>query len=318
MSMFVSVASFCDPVLPFTLARAVQQARWPEQLHFGVVDQSPAAPGATPAAALPARITRVQIDPVEARGPCWARALAMSLYEDEDWFFQIDSHMEFGPHWDEFLIGQAQSLLAGRPGLAISSYPTAFVFEDGQPVQRSVTAGVLGHVVKPGSVFEADHPVLGFEAHPFDSTVPVRGFHIGAGCLFAPGDFAKRFPYDPHLYFHGEEQAMASRLFSHGWDIFHVPAMPVYHLYNVPGSQPAMRPMHWDAALEARRSRTWWTLEQRSRQRLKAMLEDGADLGVYGLGTVRSLDDYADFCGIDYRRRTLGETAFKGPWQPRG
>ena len=85
-----------------------------------------------------------------------------------------------------------------------------------------------------------------------------------------------------------------------------------------PGSQPAMRPMHWDAALEARRSRTWWTLEQRSRQRLKAMLEDGADLGVYGLGTVRSLDDYADFCGIDYRRRTLGETAFKGPWQPRG
>ena len=42
MRVFISIASYCDPILGFTLARAVATARWPDQLHFGVVDQSPA------------------------------------------------------------------------------------------------------------------------------------------------------------------------------------------------------------------------------------------------------------------------------------
>ena len=91
-------------------------------------------------------------------------------------------------------------------------------------------------MVKPGSVFEPDHPVLGFEAHPVDRDEPVPGFHVGAGCLFAPGQFVQAFPYDPYFYFHGEEQALAARIFTHGWDIFHVPGQPVYHLYNTPNS----------------------------------------------------------------------------------
>ena len=38
MNIFLSIASYCDPVLGFTLARALATARWPERLHFGVVD----------------------------------------------------------------------------------------------------------------------------------------------------------------------------------------------------------------------------------------------------------------------------------------
>jgi hypothetical protein len=60
MSIFISVAAYCDPVLPFTLRRAVQQARWPERLHLAVIDQSPA--GQTPpmdASAAPARLSVV-------------------------------------------------------------------------------------------------------------------------------------------------------------------------------------------------------------------------------------------------------------------
>lgn len=317
MSIFISVASYCDPVLPFTLRRAVEQARWPQALHFAVIDQSPAGqPPLDPAALAPARLSVVTIDPVQARGPCWARALALSLYGEEDWFFQIDSHMDFDPGWDERLILQALELQTVQRGIVISSYPNAFELQDGQPLRKAATDKVLAHVVRPGAAFAPDHPVLGFEAHPFDSDAPVRGFHVGAGCLFAPGEFVRRFPDDPYLYFHGEEQALAARLFTHGWDIFHMSGLPVYHLYRAVDAQAPGRPLHWDPAQDALRQQTWWTLEQRSQARLKALLEQRQDLGVYGLGSARSLADYADFCGIDYAARTLSPVAFRGPWRP--
>ena len=142
----------------------------------------------------------------------------------------------------------------------------------------------------------------------------MRGFHLGAGCLFAPGELVTHFPYDPYLYFHGEEQSLAARLFTHGWDIFHTPGLPLAHLYRSANGNAPTRPLHWDASQDAQRTQSWWTLEQRSRARLKALLQSSQDLGVYGLGRVRTLADYADFCGIDYSARTLAARAYQGPW----
>ncbi len=309
--VFVSIASYCDPVLGFTLARALETARWPERLHFGIVDQSPPYErDPQPADIKPARLSYMRLDPVFARGPCWARAIAMSLYDGEEWFFQIDSHMDFDAHWDERLITQALALLPGRQGVVLSSYPHAFVFEDSKAVPKPTTDKVLAHVLKPGAHFEAEHPVLSFEAQALDLNHAVAGFHLGAGCLFAPGTFVQAFPYDPWFYFHGEEQALAARLFTHGWDIFHMPALPVYHLYNYAGSGAPPRPMHWDETHEAARTQTWWWLEQRSRQRLQSLVS-GAPMGVFALGRQRTMADYAAFSGIDYAARTLAPRAFR-------
>ena len=309
MRLFVSIASYCDPVLPFTLDRAVTTAVAPWRLHFGVVEQSPAG---SPRVSVPgaARLSQVHVDVLDARGPCWARAIAMSLYDGEEWFLQLDSHMDFEEGWDERLIAQAQALGAPQHGVAITSYPNAFSFVDGQPVRKPTTAGVLAQVLKPGAAFEAGHPVLSFEAHPVDAAQVLPAFHVGAGCLFAPGRITQAFPYDPWLYFHGEEQALALRLYTHGWDLFHMPALPIHHLYNDAASGAPARPLHWDAQHEAGRDMDWWSLEQRARTRLEALVQ-GADLGAYGLGRERSLADFAAFSGIDYAARTLSPRAFQ-------
>ena len=311
MRLFISIASYCDPLLPFTIARALATAAAPQALHFGVVDQS--LPGAQrlrlPAHAAGARLSLLPLAAHDARGPCWARALAMTLYDGEDWFLQLDSHMDFDPGWDEQLVAQASALGAPGRGLVVSSYPNAFVLENGKPVRRPTTQRVLAHVVKPGAAFEPGHPVLPFEAHPVETDRAVPGFHLGAGCLFAPGRIVQAFPYDPWFYFHGEEQALALRLFTHGWDIFHVPGLPVHHLYNNAASGAPPRPMHWDAGQESGRDVGWWSLEQRSRARLAALVA-GDDLGVFGLGSARSLADHARFSGIDYAARSLAPAAF--------
>lgn len=295
--------------MPFTLRNALAQAAYPERLVFGVVEQ--AVPGQhfdTPASwSRQVRWTRVPA--WESRGPCWARALAMALYQGEDWYLQLDSHIWFEPGWDERLLHWAAQCRTLNPRSLLTCYPNPFRMDAGQPRAMIVSDHVLAHVVKEGQHFDAEHPTLLFEGVPVASEVPVAGLHVAAGALFAPGRFVEELPYDGQLFFHGEEQALALRAYTRGWDIFHVPQMPLYHLYTEPGAAP--RPLHWSPEHDAQRAMTSHQLTLHAQQRLRALLWDGADLGVYGLGTVRSLADYAAFSGIDYSARVITEFARK-------
>lgn len=310
MSIFISIASYCDPLLPFTVSRAVAMARQPQALHVGIVDQSPATSPPPQFQAAGARVSYVRIDPAFARGPCWARFVAMSLFEGEDWYLQVDSHTDFEAGWDARLAGLAADLANGRSGFAITAYPQPFFVRDGQAWRDPLDAHALASTVKAGTGFSPGHPVLTFQAIPTVTQGAIPGFHVGAGCLFAPGEFVQHFPYDPWIYFHGEEQAIAARLFTHGWDIFHVPGLPVFHLYNDTPGQAPLRPMHWDAAQDERRAVHWTAFEARSRKRLAALVA-GEVSGAWGLGSRRTLADYADFCGIDYSRRTIAPRAYR-------
>ena len=129
MRIFVSIASYCDPVLPFTLQRAQATAHRPERLHFGVVDQRPLdEPRLAPAG--PARLSQVRLAPLDARGPCWARAIAMSLHDGEEWFLQLDSHMDFDPGWDERLIEQARTTVDEATRLPVWHRAERIIHED--------------------------------------------------------------------------------------------------------------------------------------------------------------------------------------------
>ena len=313
MSIFVSIASFCDPVLPFTIKEIVEKANKPDQLHLCVIDQSFETDTQTKLEIGPAKLSYCHIDPVQSQGCCWARSIAMSFFTGEDWFFQIDSHMDFDQDWDKTLIEHTNRLMRGRKGIAISAYPNPFVFENGLPVKKFVCTTVLTQVVKPNSVFKNDCSQLSFEAHPFNTPYPVNGFQVAGGCLFAPGEIVNKIPYDPFLYFHGEEQSMSVRIFTQGWDIFHIPQLPVYHLYN--NANGVSRPLHWDHSIDVKRTRKWFDKDKSSLYRLDCLLRRGHDLGAYGLGRERTIAEYSQFSGIDYINKTLSAKAFAGPWR---
>ncbi|MBL8339919.1 MAG: hypothetical protein JNL30_00510 [Rubrivivax sp.] len=312
-TIFISIAAYCDPMLAFTIASARSQARDPSRVFIGVVEQQVVGQQLRLTDEWSRQHVRfTRIDALEARGPCWARSLAMALYQSEDWYLQIDSHMWFEPGWDDRLVEWGQWCESQNSRSLISCYPNPFEMINGHPVAKPVTNNVLAFAVQGSAEFDKEHPVLMFECVAVDRTEPVLGFHVGGGCLFAPGYIVEDLPYDPRLYFHGEEQAFALRAWTHGWDIYQIPGMPIYHLYTQPGTTP--RPMHWTPEQDERRATRSAALEKAAQLRLAAMLWADADLGAYGLGRARTLAEFAEFSGIDYVRRTIAPNARKQRW----
>lgn len=129
-TIFVSVAAFCEPHLQLTVQQLYAKAKHPQRIFVGLVDQSEEL-NPDWLTQFPARknINYVGLSPVDSRGVSWARAIAFSLYNDQDYLLQIDSHTLFDPGWDETLILQVQQLKHTHVRPLISTYPPGFKFD---------------------------------------------------------------------------------------------------------------------------------------------------------------------------------------------
>lgn len=300
MRIFISIASYKDAMLVRTIQRAVETANKHYRLNFGIINQD-----------LPNKnfeylvkdygglIRHHLIDPRLSHGACWARALAMSLYKGEEYFLQIDAHTDFDDGWDDFLIEKYHELNIKQNGV-ISSYPPGFHFVNDR-WERMPSNNTMINILNRNQKFKENEMSLGFEPFHCKHDEPVKGFHLAAGFIFTCGEFVKYFPYDPELYFIGEEQSLACRLFTKGWDIHHIAKIPIYHLYNTGN----IRPLHWDEADDKKRDQRWWLLEAKSQTRLMNLLYHQNDYGAFGLGKIRSMQEYAKFSGIDYKNKII-------------
>lgn len=290
--IFISIAGFCDPMLSFTIKSALEKARFPERLAFGIIDQS-FAPIESNLPLGTWRMAYLLVDPHHSRGASWARALAMTLYSDEDYFLQIDSHTCFDRNWDITLIDTVETITksSGNENIIVSTRPFAFeIRPDGTIKKGRFTACTLKLVPKSNTINLSD-PVILFSCENSKEMLDIPGFQVSAAFLFTRGNFVEEIPYDPFMYFHGEEQNMSIRAYTHGWDIWHPNRVPLYHLYKKREAGEA--PLHWDKGLDQKRYERWFDLRRRANQRL-AMLITAKIKGAYGLGQKRSIESY--FC----------------------
>lgn len=308
--IFISIASFCDPLLLFTVRSALENARYPQQLAFGIVDQNPSSNESE----LPVggwRMAYLHIDPLQSRGTCWARALAMTLYFEEDYFLQIDSHTCFDPDWDITLVEVVESIAArtGNERIILSSRPFPFEIEaDGSVRKDRFTANTL-ELVPNLKRIDASQPILRFDSYGTSVTDDLPGFQVSGNFLFSQSLVVTEIPYDPFLYFEGEEQNFSMRAYTHGWDIWHPNRIPLAHLYKTGnGPRPAL---HWDAEIDARRREKWHEFKDRADDRLIRLI-GGGDLGVYGLGSRRRLEDYFSALGVSVEIGNLSVGAERG------
>ena len=309
MSIFISIASYQDPLLVSTIYSAYQNANDKDALVFGVCDQSD-NPDNILDIEFAKQIHYDHVDPLFAKGPCWARHRAQSFFQDEDYFLQIDSHTQFSPGWDEKFItelNKIESMGASDDYFAkpiITSYPRSFeVLDFEKGLFRLNTGDKHTQVItyRKDSLFlrGSFSRQIGIPTKCLDNT---HAYLMAAGCIFVRGSFVKEIPYDGNYYFYGEELSMALRAFTHGYSFFHIPDVPLFHLYTDLSNIP--RKLHWDPEDDKDRAIKWNELEKKSLDRLDDLFAGKIEDSM-GLGEKRSLNDYANLSGIDLEQKKV-------------
>lgn len=312
MKIFVQIASYRDSELASTIRDCIQKAKNPNNLTFGICWQKDEKENLNEFIINP-KFRIIEISWQESKGVGWARSLIQELYEGEEYTLQIDSHHRFAKNWDESLIEMIEKTDSKKP--ILSSFAGAYNPKTGEKLSIEPYKMIPEKFTEDGQIL-----IRPFYSPDLESlTSPVRARFVCGHFIFAKGEFCKEYKYDPNIYFEGDDLSLSVRLFTLGYDLFHPNKNVLWHEYTREG-----RAKHWlnhDQSLKDQNKieKTWWERDLESKKRIRKLLNqesNDVDLGVYGLGTQRTLKDYEIYAGVDFLNKKIQQSAVFGSDPP--
>lgn len=311
-TIFIQIAAYRDPELLPTLKHCLENAKYPENLYFGIAWQHDSTDVWDNLDEYKdnSHFRIIDIPHVESKGVCWARNQVQQLYNGERYTLQLDSHHRFTPNWDEVLIEMIEDLHSdGYAAPLLTAYIPSYD-PDNDPEARVQEPWWLtfDRFIPEGAIFFLPATIPGWQM--LDR--PVRGRFYSAHFCFTLGRFATEVQHDPEYYFHGEEISIAVRAYTHGYDIFHPHKVVIWHEYTRKG-----RTKHWDD-----NAGTWGAANDSSHLRNRILFGmDGhcpceLNFGKYGFGHVRSLTQYEAYAGVKFNTRGVQEYTLKNNFAP--
>lgn len=301
MSIFVSIASYCDPQLVPTIDNMLQMADDPSKLTFGICMQDTEEAFKTFKYRGNKQFRIIYVPFKDSLGCCWARSRIQSLYKNEEYHLQLDSHHRFVKGWDTLCKSYLKMCDSKKP--ILTTYVNQFNPDEGNAYLKKQ------HPTKMmcKRFYETKWKVQFVPVSIFryeNLTCPQKSALFSAHFVFTYGKWILEVPYDPEFYFDGEEDSLAVRSWTNGWDLYYPHRVICYHEYTRKG-----RTKQWEV------DKQWWKKDQTSIKRMKQLfrMDDfKINLGKYGLGKVRTLEQYERFSGIDFKTRTLSDMAKRG------
>ena len=299
--IFVNIASYRDPELLPTIKDCIEQAKYPDRLRFGICWQHTKDDEWDQLDEYldDKRFSIDDVDIKDSRGACWARSRTQKLYNGEEFLLQLDSHHRFIKNWDEELIDTFyQCIKAGYKKPLLTSYIPQY-FPDKHPQESEMEPWYLcfDRFAPEGPLHTKPHTLV--DHQQYDLPVPAR--FLSAHFIFTYGKFNIEVPYDPSLYFHGEEITMAVRAYTHGYDLLAPHRVFAWHHY---GRDFDVK--HWsdhDISM----------LDTVSYKRVRQLL--GIDikcrpcvlrqLKPYTFGKERTIQDYERYAGVHFTSRRI-------------
>jgi glycosyltransferase involved in cell wall biosynthesis len=219
--IFISIASYRDPELLPTIKDCLANAKNPKDLVFSIAwqhSQEDAWDTLEEYKDDP-RFKVIDINYAESKGACWARSTIQQNYNGEDYYLQLDSHHRFIKNWDAECIKMIKQLKkAGHEKPLLTAYISSYD-PDKDPESRVQEPWWLtfDRFIPEGAVFFLPATIPGWK----EMTQPLPSRFLSAHFIFTIGKWCQEVPYDPELYFHGEEISLAARSYTWGYDLFH-------------------------------------------------------------------------------------------------
>ncbi|MGB5706321.1 MAG: GlcNAc-transferase family protein, partial [Arenicellales bacterium] len=222
--VFVALAAYCEPELVLTIQNCLNRAQFPERLTFGICLQfDDDGPPEIQQTCLDdyendERFRIVKYPYQDSQGGCWARNIVQSLYRDEEYTLQVDSHTRFLANWDIALINMMQVFPSAKP--LITGFPPLYFYEnekenliDFYHLERVPTT-LVESWSEDGWVY---HPTRYL---PQNTKTPRRCRILSGAFVFTLGRWNYEVNQDPYHLYTGEEFALTLRSYTHGYDLF--------------------------------------------------------------------------------------------------
>ena len=234
-SIFVSVVSYRDPLLMETVKSIFEEKSGMYDITVGIFEQI------VKEDSLPVKypefydkykneIRYKRIDPEYPDGVGWARAVNALQVLNEDFYYQVDSHMVFDPNWDRDLVKDYNRGVNkfGTNKIVITAGCKMFrLGENGEIIKER--HGAITSKVKY-FCFQ-DNWMAAPHGDYIDAQEDITpAIHISAGNFFTHTEWHRNVGLNGRVYFEGEEQILTLSSFAAGYFICHPTELHAYHL----------------------------------------------------------------------------------------
>jgi hypothetical protein len=309
-NIFISIASYRDDQTGPTIKDALNKAKFPNNITFGICLQHD-----TNEIDL-SDIKHESLKILEyhwknSQGTCWARHIIQKqLLSNEKYYLQLDSHHRFTENWDEWLINTYEELKQKYNKPIIGGYCPSYdanndsILKD-RPLQTNCNPGFTDS----GDLFFNSKTINNFEKLREQNEKTITARFLSGHFIFTNTNFCKECVYDPNLYFRGEELSLSARAFTYGYDFFH-PLYPiVWHEYI-----RRNKPKHWnDHVSDNGFVITAKDRSDKAKEKTRLLLgiqKSNTNFGKYGLGKNRSLHEYELYAGLNFKTQQIHKYAY--------
>lgn len=313
--ILVHLPAYREPELIPTIKSALENAEYPERIHFGICRQYNPEDGFD-------NVDEFRSDPrfkikdilyTEAKGLAYARSVINEeLLTDEEFVCQLDSHHRFAKNWDSTLIGWYNELVEDGYNPLICGYlPYYDPFNDPEKRVMEPWLSEAASFYPFGTIFIRPTGVPNWQS----LTKPYPARFLSGHFAFGPNKWAKEVRHDPNIFFAGEELNLSVRSFTYGYDLFHPHRVVIWHATM---REERSGKLVWDDQ-HKRGDSTWWKGNDLARARIRQLLgvEDGGfDLGPYGLGDKRTVRDYEIYAGIHFKKKSFQKYTKENKFPP--
>jgi len=266
-TIFVAIASYLDYEIKHTILNCIDKAKHPENLRFGVCLQYDENEGTN----------EHVLDFLESKLPI--EVLKYHYTESQ------------GGCWAR---NRAQALYKGEKyHLQVDSH-TRFiqnwdeiVINDFNELKKTVDKPVLSFL--PPSHYS------GYDNEQHTNFKCTNTIILYGGFVFSEGQWIIDIEQDPEHYYTGEEFALSIRSYTHGYDIYTTNQIVAWHR-----AHPVVPKKHYNNNPEEIAN----AKHRHAMERLRMLIE-GEDLGMYGLGDIRTIEQYGEFANIDFKNKKL-------------
>ena len=294
-SIFIQIASYRDIDIKNTIKSCLDNAKYPENITFGIVNQYDENDGTfLDILEFTDAFKIINIHYTKSKGCCWARHKTQLFYSGETFVMQIDSHLRFQPKWDETCINMYNDLKQnGVNKPLISTYLPEFTYNH----KTNITTFTHTPCEMVFTEYNKKTGIPQYNCKPILNnvefeTLTIKGKYFSGHFSFAGSSFIDEIKYDPNIYFMGEETLISIRAYTYGYDIYIPTCIVAHHNYLRDG-----RTTHWYD------NYNWIILENKSVNRYKQLLSNFANktqmYEQYGIGKERTFMEYCNYINIE-------------------